>query len=171
MPAQHIYRYDVFAYNHDFHIYDIKHAKAGTNINTHAIWEKFYFGQKGIYFDAAGYMLVSTKRNMDSPVTVEIWNTQPDQDYLAQLLEVSDHAAISGFESFSGEIIVDGGLMSDEDLARRIPLAKGTYEIRMFANRLDKISWNGLEGEDTYHLIFFPNKIPATEVLKQYHDW
>jgi hypothetical protein len=94
-----------------------------------------------------GTIGVGTVRNMSVPVTIRTFDTEP------LLLSESEFDQINecNLDVTSGKIVVAGCCDYFPD-AKRIELAKGIYRARIYYGNLDKVSENGLDGEDFYEI-------------------
>lgn len=103
---------------------------------------------------APGTIGVGTVRNMDVPVTVKLFDSDPsilgDLESIGQINEcdlvtTSDKLALAGCTDYLPD-------------AKRIEVEKGIYRVRIYYGNLDKISEDGLEGEDFYEIHLWPTK-------------
>src|ERR1051326_8074250 len=93
---------------------------------------------------APGTIGVSTVRNGDVPVTIEIHSQEPDND-----LARWDHVVEATLDVTSGRIVVAG--CTDYFLdAKRIDVPSGSYRARVSYGALDTVSEDGRRGEDHY---------------------
>jgi hypothetical protein len=91
---------------------------------------------------------VGTVRNMDVPVFVEILDTLP-------ILQSNDWDRInySSITCDTGRLVIAGCTDYFPD-AKRIEVKPGHYKVAIGYKNLEKISEDGLDGEDSYHLFF-----------------
>ena len=112
---------------------------------------------------ANGVVGIGTVRNMTVPVTIEVLDTEPVAD-----LSAWEHVAEGGLEVKTGRLVVAGCTDYFADAAR-IPVAAGTYRLRMSCRGLTTLSENGLEGDDQYRVQLWPSPtIPLPVVLKSH---
>lgn len=94
-----------------------------------------------------GTLGIGTVRNMTVPVTIRIYENEPsfllDEQNEIDLINESD------LEVHSGKILVAGCTDYFPD-ATRIEVSNGIYRARIYYGNLDKLSENGLEGDDFY---------------------
>ncbi|WP_192820957.1 hypothetical protein [Rufibacter sp. LB8] len=113
---------------------------------------------------AQGTIGVGTVRNMDVPVTIEIFNTEPK---LPLDLTPYDQINECDLELPSGKLVISGCTEYFPD-AQRIELEKGLYRTRIYYGNLDKLSEDGLDGEDFYHLhLWLSNNKAELKIIKQ----
>ena len=93
---------------------------------------------------------IGTVRNMDVPVFIEILETLPQ-------LKPDDWDRInySSISCGTGRLVIAGCTDYFPD-AKRIHLTPGDYDLTVGYKDLDKISEDGLDGEDSYHLFLYP---------------
>lgn len=110
-----------------------------------------------------GSIIVGTMRNMTVPVTIRIFETEPelrnDIDNIGQINECdlvtnSDKLVLSGCTDYLPD-------------ALRIEVKKGIYRARLYYGNLDTISEDGLDGDDFYEIHLWPSdKRSGLKVLK-----
>ena len=140
MTATHEFKLELFADHFQFYLQDEK-----ANGDLSEKWTDEAVNQLLAITDGA--IGVGTIRNMNVPVTIKIFDLQPqfitdEQNEIGQINECD-------IEVSSGEIVVAGCTEYFRD-AIRIELTNGIYRARIYYGKLDKISENGLEGEDFY---------------------
>jgi hypothetical protein len=96
-----------------------------------------------------GTIGVGTVRNMDVPVTIKTFEIEPplltdNENTIGQINECD-------IEVRSGKIVIAGCTDYFPD-AKRIELKNGIYRARIYYGNLDKLSEDGLEGEDFYEI-------------------
>lgn len=132
---------EIFADYHQFHLHDEQLNPDFVNI-----WNDFYC-ENLLAFDEKG-IGISTARNMDVPVNIKIFDIEPENrkisDTLFQIIEID-------LKIISGNLVVIG-CTDYLPTAKRIKLDIGIYRVRIYYYNLDKISLNGLEGEDKYDI-------------------
>jgi hypothetical protein len=102
-----------------------------------------------------GTIGVGTSRNMDVPVTIQIFDAEPN--LLSVDLGIIKQINECDLKVTSGQIVVAGCTEYFPD-AKRIKLDKGNYRSRIYYSNLDRISENGFEGEDFYEIHLWPAK-------------
>jgi hypothetical protein len=102
---------------------------------------------------------IGTVRNMTVPVVINIIATSPEED-LAQYDKVNE----CSIELPSGRLVISGGSEYFLD-APRITVTPGIYRVRVYYKNLNKISPDGLDGEDEYKVVLWP-QAPYAPVLK-----
>lgn len=107
---------------------------------------------------------VGTVRNTTVPVTVEIHDARPEIDFAAW-----EQVNLASLVVGSGRIVVAGCTDYLPDAAR-LDLAAGTYEVLVCYAGLDSLREDGLEGDDRYHLFFYPGRELPPQVLKSRSD-
>lgn len=96
-----------------------------------------------------GTIGVGTVRNMDVPVTIITFDVAPpfltdNENAIGQINECD-------IEVSSGKIAIAGCTDYFPD-AKRIELKNGIYRARIYYGNLDKLSEDGLDGEDFYEI-------------------
>ncbi|MDR2920254.1 MAG: hypothetical protein LBV72_12940 [Tannerella sp.] len=96
-----------------------------------------------------GLIGVGTVRNMNVPVIIKIFDSEPpmladDQGVIGQINECD-------LNVFSGRIMISGCTDYLPD-ARRVDLDNGIYRARIYYANLDTLSEDGLEGDDCYEI-------------------
>ena len=104
---------------------------------------------------------VGTVRNMDAPVSVKHFESEPfiaERDDIGQVNECD-------LEITSGKAVIAGCTDYFPD-AQRMNLANGIYRARIYYSNLEKISEDGLDGEDYYEVqLWLTNEKQAPTVL------
>lgn len=104
---------------------------------------------------------IGTVRNMTVPVSISILGSRP------QIREDGwDHITTASLKIDTGRIVVAGCTDYYPDAAR-IEVAPGVYEAVICYSKLESLSADGLEGEDSYHIHLFPGREIAPAVLKR----
>lgn len=109
----------------------------------------------GVY---PGVLCILTARNMDVPLTVEVYDTAPQDD-----LTDWDHVVEASLDVPSGCIRVSGGDGMFE-ASPEIRLAAGVYRARVYFGGIYTISNDGLDGSDHYLVVLWPGA-PADPVV------
>lgn len=108
-----------------------------------------------------GIIGVGTVRNMDAPVSIKLFASEPvlaERDDIGQINECD--LALT-----SGKAVIAGCTDYFPD-AQRLDLPNGIYRARIYYCNLDKISEDGLDGEDYYEVqLWLTNIQQATTVL------
>ncbi len=96
-----------------------------------------------------GTISVGTVRNMDVPVTIKTFESQPEllldpENIIGQINECD-------IELYSGKLVIAGCTDYFPD-AKRINLDKGIYRARIYYGNLDTLSEDGLDGDDFYEI-------------------
>jgi hypothetical protein len=87
---------------------------------------------------------VMTARNMEVPLVLRLHPEEPDTD-----IALWDHIVEFAVDIPSGQLVV-AGCTDPFPTAARVTLPKGTYRVRVCHAGLDRISDDGLDGEDHY---------------------
>ena len=111
-----------------------------------------------------GTIGVGTVRNMDVPVTIKTFDTEPA--FLTDVENVIGQINECNIEVNSGKIVIAGCTDYFPD-AKRIELKNGIYRARIYYGNLDKLSEDGLEGEDFYEVhLWMTNKQENSKIIK-----
>jgi hypothetical protein len=112
---------------------------------------------------APGTIGVGTARNMDVPVTINIFDSEPKLPLdLTQFDQINE----CDLEIGSGKIVV-AGCTDYFPEAQRIEVQKGIYRVRIYYGNLDKLSEDGLDGDDFYEIhMWLSNRNPGMKVIK-----
>lgn len=94
-----------------------------------------------------GTIGVGTIRNMNVPVTIKTFDKEP----LLSSEKEFDHINECDLEITSGKVVILGCSDYFPD-AIRIQLTNGIHRARIYYGNLDKVSENGLDGEDFYEI-------------------
>jgi hypothetical protein len=98
---------------------------------------------------------------MEVPVRVDVLEGEPPLD-----AEAWDHMTECSIQIDSGRLVV-AGCTDYFPEAVRIPLAPGTYAVRVSYGGLASLSADGLDGDDHYRVQLWPGVPTAARVLKQ----
>ena len=148
---------DLFADNFQFYIQDEK-----VSGNLSESWTED--ANLKLLAQTDGVVGVGTARNMDVPVTLKLFSTEPPIDDFEMFDQINECDIFVN----SGCIVVAGCTEYFPD-AFRIKTQPGLYRVRLYYKNLNKLSVDGLQGEDTYELHLWPeNRVRNTEVLKQF---
>lgn len=110
---------------------------------------------------APGTIGVGTVRNMEVPVVVEVGEQAPHDD-----LDEWDQVNECDLEVPSGRIVI-AGCTDYFPTAARIEVPAGSYRARVYYGNLDRLSENGLGGEDRYKVALWPAAPGPMKVVKQ----
>lgn len=111
-----------------------------------------------------GTIGVGTVRNMDVPVTIKTFDTEPA--FLTDVENVIGQINECNIEVNSGKIVIAGCTDYFPD-AKRIELKNGIYRARIYYGNLDKLSEDGLDGEDFYEVhLWMTNKQENSKIIK-----
>ena len=111
-----------------------------------------------------GTIGVGTVRNMDVPVTIKTFNTEPA--FLTDVENVIGQINECDIEVNSGKIVI-AGCTEYFPQAKRIELKNGIYRARIYYGNLDKLSEDGLDGEDFYAVhLWMTNKQENLKIIK-----
>jgi len=111
-----------------------------------------------------GTIGVGTVRNMDVPVRIKTFDTEPSflphfENEIGQINECDINVK-------SGKIVFAGCTEYFRD-AKRIELKNGIYRARIYYGNLDKVSEDGLDGEDFYEVhLWLTNKKENLKIIK-----
>lgn len=105
---------------------------------------------------------IVTARNMDVSLEIEIIDREPSTS-----LDSWDHAFECSIVINCGRLAIYGPADYRPD-AMEISVEPGVYKTRILHRRLDTLSEDGLDGEDSYKvLLWLTNKLEKPKVLKQ----
>ena len=148
------YEFELFADYHQFYLQDEEaDGKLSESWTEQAV--------ETLLALAPGTIGVGTVRNMGVPVTIEILDTEPEEDFA--LWEQINECSI---DVPSGKIVVAGCTDYFPDAAR-ISVEPGTYRARVFYGDLDTLSEDGLDGDDKYKVILWCGETVEPQVLKR----
>jgi hypothetical protein len=111
-----------------------------------------------------GTIGIGTVRNMDVPVTIKTFDNEPlfltdNENVIGQINECDIKVS-------SGKIVIAGCTDYFPD-AERIEIKNGIYRARIYYGNLDKLSEDGLEGEDFYEIhLWLTDKNQDLKVVK-----
>ena len=135
------YQLEIFADYFQFHLYDEK-----LNPNFGDAWNQFSVDNLlALTNEGIG---IGTVRNMDVPVNIKIFETEPKlKEDLNRVFQINE----ADLNINSGNLVVIG-CTEYFPKAKRIELEKGIYRVRIYYSDLDKLSEDGLDGEDKYEI-------------------
>ena len=99
-----------------------------------------------------GTIGIGTVRNMDVQTSLKVFDSEPE------LINISDsihHINECDLEMISDNLVI-AGCTDYFPEAKRIKIGKGLYRARVYYRDLDKLSEDGLEGEDSYEIHLWP---------------
>jgi hypothetical protein len=103
---------------------------------------------------APGTIGVGTVRNIYVPVTIKLFDQEPEiENDLESVGQINE----CDIEATSDKLVVAGCTDYFPD-AKRIDVDKGIYRARVYYCNLDKISEDGLDGDDYYEIHLWPTK-------------
>lgn len=108
----------------------------------------------GVY---PGVLCILTARNMDVPLTVEVYDAAPQDDLTAW-----DHVVEASLAVPSGCIMVSSSI---NEYPPEIRLAAGVYRARVYFGGVYTISNDGLDGSDHYRVVLWPGASAEPIVL------
>lgn len=110
---------------------------------------------------APGAVGIGTVRDTDVPVTVEVLDAAPNQDFVAW-----DHVVECSMDVPTGRVIVAGCSDYLPDAAR-IEVVPGHYRVRASYAKLAFVSSDGLDGLDSYRVQMWLGESTEPQTLKQ----
>jgi len=113
-----------------------------------------------------GIVAIRTSRNMNVPVEIEIVKNKPD--IVQTEWEVISECSIN----VSSNKLVLMGCTDYFPEATRIQIEPGLYGVFALYNNLSDLSDDGLDGNDVYKLVLWPEKtvIPLSLIKKSIHE-
>jgi hypothetical protein len=155
-PVKVIYQkhYEIFADYHQFYLMDAeKYPNPPVDYTDEDVRQRIK-AEKFI-------VVIQPERNMTVPVDLEILVSEPEEDF-----ENWQHIAEASLDLPSGKLQIEecGGETKDV-----LVLPSGSYRIRAFYGDLDKLSFNGLDGDDHYKVVMWQAPFESIEILKQYN--
>ncbi|WP_299081918.1 hypothetical protein [uncultured Ruegeria sp.] len=110
----------------------------------------------------ANAFAVSTARNMEVPVRIVVSDRSPDLD-----LSLWNHVVEFSIGVPSGRLVFAGCTDYYPD-AERLAIESGCYEVRVLYANLDKLSDDGLDGNDHYRVELWKGHSRKLKVVKQH---
>jgi hypothetical protein len=115
---------------------------------------------------APGVVAVGAARPFDVPFTIDVRRAPPADD---AELQHADHVTQAALTVTSGRLVITSSL--ENDLDSQVPLASGTYAVRIYSHGLNTLSEDSLEGDDRYHVVLWPTaETQPAQVLKRYPE-
>lgn len=103
---------------------------------------------------APGTIGIGTVRNMDVPVTIRLFDAEPGLlDDLTSIGQINECDLVTT----SNKLAIAGCTDYFPD-ALRIEVKNGIYRARKYYGNLDKISEDGLDGQDFYEIHLWPSE-------------
>lgn len=147
------YRYDLFADYYQFYLQDEEaECELSDSWTPEAV--------QRLLTVASGTICIGTVRNTAVPVTVEVTDREPQEEF-SQWDKVNE----CDLEVPSGRIVIAGCTDYFPD-AERIDVDTGSYRARIYYGGLHTISEDGLEGQDHYKITLWPARIGGVKVVK-----
>jgi hypothetical protein len=109
-------------------------------------------------------LAVGTFRNVDVPVEVEIYDSEPDVD-----LEEWDHAS-KGYVTIKSGCCAVFGCTDYLPDAAKIEIKPGAYAAISLAKGLDSITEEWEDADDAYKVILWPSSIKEYKALKSHEN-
>lgn len=148
------FKFELFADFHQFYVMD-----AGINPQAPDIWTNADVSHRALAADHI--VVICPIRNMTVPVTLELYEAEPNID-----LAPYDHAVRCSLDLPTGQLQVHectGG----ETLRQAV--TPGLYAVLALYSGLNTIDEMGLEGDDAYRLVLWPTSAEAPlTVLKMW---
>lgn len=111
---------------------------------------------------APGTVAIGTVRNMTVPVEIQLFTSRPSDD-----LTVGDHITEASLDIPSGKLVVFG-CSDGPSNALRIPVQPDSYRVRIYYSELESISENGLDGNDHYKVLIWPEEASNLKIIKKW---
>ncbi|MCU4158009.1 hypothetical protein J1N10_18690 [Carboxylicivirga sp. A043] len=111
-----------------------------------------------------GVIAIGTVRNMDVPVKVKVYDSEPEilNDKELEIGQINE----CDLKVSSEKVVVSGCTDYFPD-AKRIELPNGTYRTRIYYGKLDTLSEDELDGDDFYEVhLWKTNKHQELEIIK-----
>ena len=145
--------YEIFADYHQFYLMD---AKEFTEFPTDYMDEDVERRIKA----EQHIVVIQPERNMNVPVEMEILASALNNNF-----DEWQNIAEASLELPSGKLQIEECCGETKDI---INLDSGFYRIRAYYGDLDKLSFDGLEGDDHYKIVIWQAPFEGVKVLKQY---
>ena len=147
--------YEIFADYHQFYLKDAQNYLNAPLDYTDEDIKRRIKAEKYI-------IVIQPERNMTVPVDLEVVNSAPQEDF-----EDWNHVAEASLNLPSGKLQIEECCGETKDI---LILSPGLYRIRAFYGKLDKLSFDGLEGDDYYKIVMWQEPFEDVKVLKQYQS-
>ncbi|RDJ27161.1 hypothetical protein DWF00_09175 [Bosea caraganae] len=103
---------------------------------------------------------IGTARNMTVPVVLSVHAEAPAEDFAEW--DMVNECSIS----VRSDTLIIAGCTDHLPNAPRVPIAPGTYRVRVSYSGLDSLSEDGVEGDDFYRLQLWPAPLAEIAVRK-----
>jgi hypothetical protein len=110
---------------------------------------------------APGIVGIGTVRNMTVPVSLELLDVEPENDF-----DRWDHVTECSLDVHSDRLVVAGCTDYFPD-AKRIEVVSGSYRVRASYGSLNSLSEDGLSGDDHYRIQVWQAPPIEPRVLKK----
>jgi hypothetical protein len=147
--------YDIFADYHQFYLRDAEMYPDAPETYTDEDVRRRIIAGKYI-------VVIQPERNMTVPVDLEIVDSAPNVDF-----ENWRHIAEASLNLPSGKLLIEECFGEVKDT---IVLPSGFYRIRAYYGDLDKLSFDGLDGDDHYKIVIWQAPFEKVKVLKQFEN-
>ncbi len=147
--------YEIFADYHQFYLIDAEEYPDAPTDYTDEDIQRRIKAEKNV-------VVIQPERNMTVPVDLEILDSAPPENF-----ENWDHVAEASLDLPSGKLQIEECTGNVKDI---LVLSSGSYKIRVFYRGLDKLSFDGLEGDDYYKIVMWQAPFEDVKVLKQYES-
>ncbi|MCP4131051.1 MAG: ankyrin repeat domain-containing protein [bacterium] len=148
------YKFELFADCYQVHLVDDQKEK----INTDFSWDEE--SVDNLFIGREYAIGIGTVRNMSVPVSVTLVDTEPDINFYPY-----DNVIESCIHIKSGRMLVSGPMPSND--IKKIALDEGEYRVLVLYKNLDSLSWDGLSGDDSYHIYLWPSNKKGTVIIKK----
>jgi hypothetical protein len=149
------YEFELFADYHQFYLQD---EQADGDLSDS--WTEQ--ATKDLFALTFGTIGIGTASNRDVPVTVEVHNSEPKNDF-----DEWDRIIECSIDVPSGKIVVAGCTDYFPDAAR-ISVEPGVYQARVFYGELDSLSEDGCDGNDKYKIALWLGETINPKVIKRH---
>jgi hypothetical protein len=148
--------YDIFADYHQFYLMDAEKSPNAPEVYTEEDVRRRIKAENHI-------VVIQPERNMSVPVDLEVIDSAPDDDF-----NDWQHVAEASLDLPSGKLRLED--CPNGDVIDEIILTPNSYRIRAYYGDLDKLSFDGLEGDDHYKIVIWQAPFKDVKVLKQYEN-
>ncbi len=108
-------------------------------------------------------VVIQPERDCTVPVDVEVVGARPeDRD-----LDAWDHVVEASLDLPSGRLEIHECTGGSIDI---LPVDPGTYRVRAYFAGLGTVGDDGLDGDDRYRVVLWPEPFAPLQVLKEYPD-
>ena len=148
--------YGIFADYHQFYLMDAEEEPFAPEDWTDEDVQRRIKAEKFI-------VIIQPERNMTVPVDLEILDSEPEKDFGNW-----QHVAEASLDLPSGKLRIEE--CPTVNIIDEIVLMPNSYRIRAYYGDLDKLSFDGLEGDDHYKIMIWQAPFQGIKVLKQYEN-